>query len=113
MTFSILYLFVLSALSVSARGQTIAFPTECIDAVIAFTQNSACFESPSKQFAFFTEFNSSISGIAPSLAPLHNVALHPGFVSFYNHLCTNQTCVNAMAEVVNICFEPFQDQVGM
>ena len=100
------------ALSTAALGQSL--PPECTTAIIAFSQNSACFGiSQEAVNAFLTSYSSFSTLSNPLIAlSLTNSTFHQAFTTFYNNFCASQECVNSYAETAQVCLQAFSQQVN-
>lgn len=90
---------------------------ECSDAIQAFAQQSSCFQGTSITASGI--FNLSVdvlSGLSDAVT-LERVfseytasaIIRAAIATFFNDLCTQQLCVNFLAETFTSCFKEHQD----
>ena len=115
MSFRILFqLTVLSALSSAALGQMSTLPPGCSSALGRFI-TSSCFGSDGITGFFYTLFNLTIPTITkPTVVPPPpDEETQRALTNYYDHLCSQQSCINSYASVVSICLGPTAQLVTM
>ena len=106
MSLSLLHVVTPFALFTAALGQAI-IPTECNQAIKAFSQKIECFSSQEVANAVLASFL-SLSNFSNPLAVLSNFTYQRALTTFYNNFCTSQKCVNSYVEALQVCFESLQ-----